>query len=331
MNWKRALAQGGRFTWLLSLSLVLGGPQAQAGTTADFPAGKSIAVFVGAAAGGPTDIGARILAGPMEKVLGTRVQVENRPGAGWQVSMTALARSKPDGYTIGFTVLPQAITLYLDPMRKAIFNQKSYEFLGMQVVDPGTVVVKASSPHRTLNNLVDAARANPWKIKVGAGGILSDDHLAILRLQRVADVKFSVVHFDGAAPTMNALLGGHLDAYFGNVGDTANQAKAGSVRVLAILGKEENRFLPGAKTAESQGWKLYSDSSRGLIAPAGVPKEIVRIFADAIKQAVDNEEHRKKMEEQSLTVRYMDPAQMAAYWAEMEEWVKPLVAEVKKE
>lgn len=303
-------------------------------SAADFPAkGKSVAMLVGSSAGGSTDVGARILAAAMEKELtatGTRIQVENKPGAGWQIGLTALARSRPDGYTIGFTILPQTITVYLDPERKAVFTRQAFQPLGMQVVDPGVIAVKANSPYKTLKDLVEAAKANPAKVKASATGILGDDHLAILQLQKLTDSKFAIVQFDGSAPSMTALLGGHTDVYFGNVGDTYPQFKAGEVRVLALMDDQENTLLPGVRTTFAQGIKLESSSSRGLSAPAGVPKEIVDILAETIKKAIANPEHLKKMEEQGLTVRYMDPARMEKYWSEMEEQIKPLMSIAKE-
>ena len=302
-------------------------------TAADFPAkGKSITMILGTSAGGSTDVGARILAAALEKDLaatGTRIQVENKPGAGWQIGLTALARSKPDGYTIGFTILPQTITNYLDPERKAVFERKSFQPLGMQVVDPGVIAVKATSPYKTLKDVIDAAKANPNKLKASATGILSDDHLAVLQLQKLTDTKFAIVQFDGSAKAMTALLGGHTDVYFGNVGDTFPQAKAGEVRVLAVLDDDESKFLPG-KTSFSQGIKLESSSSRGLSAPAGTPKEIVDFLAAAIKKAIADPEHTKKMDEQGLTVRYMEPTRMEKYWADMEEQIKPLMSIAKE-
>lgn len=306
---------------------------AAAAAAAEFPAqGKSITMIVGTSAGGSTDVGARILATALEKELaatGTRIQVENKPGAGWQIGLTALARSRPDGYTIGFTILPQTITNYLDPERKAVFERKSFQPLGMQVVDPGVIAVKASSPYKSLTDLVEAAKATPSKIKASATGILSDDHLAILQFQKLTGTKFAIVQFDGSAKAMTALLGGHTDVYFGNVGDTFPQAKAGEVRVLGVMDDDENKFLPG-KTTFSQGIKLESSSSRGLSAPAGTPKEVVDLLAAAIKKAIANEEHSKKMQEQGLTVRYMEPARMDKYWAEMEEQIKPLMSIAKE-
>jgi tripartite-type tricarboxylate transporter receptor subunit TctC len=304
-----------------------------AASAADFPVkGKSITMILGTSAGGSTDVGARILAAALEKELaanGNRIQVENKPGAGWQIGLTALARSRADGYTIGFTILPQTITNYLDPERKAVFDRKSFQPLGMQVVDPGVIAVKASSPYKTLKDVIDAAKATPGKLKASATGILSDDHLAVLQLQKLTDTKFAIVQFDGSAKAITALLGGHTDVYFGNVGDTYPQAKAGEVRVLGVMDDEESRFLPG-KTTFSQGIKLESSSSRGLSAPTGTPKEIVDFLAGVIKKAIADPEHMKKMEEQGLTVRYMEPARMEKYWAEMEEQIKPLMGIAKE-
>ncbi|MFB3817153.1 MAG: Bug family tripartite tricarboxylate transporter substrate binding protein [Candidatus Methylomirabilales bacterium] len=313
------------------LSLMLIAPAVA--PAADFPAkGKSITMILGTSAGGSTDVGARILAAAIERDLaasGTRIQIENKPGAGWQIGLTALARSRPDGYTIGFTILPQTITNYLDPERKAVFDRKSFQPLGMQVVDPGVVAVKASSPYKTLQDVIEAAKAAPGKLKASATGILSDDHLAVLQLQRLTGARFAIVQFDGSAKAMTALLGGHTDVYFGNIGDTFPQAKAGEVRVLGVMDDDESKFLPG-KTTFSQGIKLESSSSRGLSAPAGTPKEVVDALAAIIKKAVADPEHLKKMEEQGLTVRYMDPARMEKYWGEMEEQIKPLMSIAKE-
>ncbi len=310
----------------LALILALTGLFTAAGA-ANFPEkGKSITMILGTSPGGSTDVGARILAASMEKEWpGTRVQVENKPGAGWQIGLTALSRARTDGYTIGFTILPQTITNYLDPERKAVFTRKSFQALGMQVVDPGVIAVKASSPYKTLKDLVDAAKANPSKIKASATGILSDDHLAILQFQKLTGTKLAIVQFDGASPAMTSLLGGHTDAYFGNIGDSYTQFRVGEVRILAVMDPEENKILPGVKTTFSQGIKLVSSSSRGVSAPAGMSKEIVDVFAGAIKKAIADPEHTKKMEEQGLTVRYMDPVQMEKYWSEMEEQIKPLM------
>jgi tripartite-type tricarboxylate transporter receptor subunit TctC len=291
---------------------------------------KSLTLLLGASAGGSTDVGARLLAVPLERELGIKVQVENKPGAGWQIGMTALARAPKDGYTIGFLILPQVPATYLDPDRRAVFSRQSFQPLAMQVVDPGAIAVRADSPIKTIADLVKAAKENPGKLKASSNGILSDDHLAVLQFQRLTGTKFAIVQFDGSAPSMTALLGKHTDVYFGNIGDALPQARAGEVRILAIMDSEENKFTPGVPTLQSLGIKLHSSSSRGLVAPAGVPKEIVAVLTEALKKAINDETHVAKMEQQGLTLRYMDPDRFATYWSETEEQIKPLMAEAKQ-
>jgi tripartite-type tricarboxylate transporter receptor subunit TctC len=311
----------------LGMMLLQGGK----GAAADFPAkGRSISMMVTSPAGGSTDIGARLLAPIMEKGMpGSRVQVENKPGAGGQIGTTALALARPDGYTIGFIILPQAITMYLDPERKAVFTRKSFQPLGMHVVDPCVIAVKANSPYKTLRDLLDAAKAKPATLKASATGINGDDHLALLLVEKLANVQFATVQFDGSAPSMTALLGGHTDVYFGNIGDTVTQFKAGEIRILGLMDDEENKLIPGVKTMASMGIKLIMSASRGLVAPAGIPKEIVDFYADAIKKALATDEHAKKTEVQGLTIRYMDPVKFEAHWTGIEEQVKPLMSIAK--
>jgi len=140
---------------------------ASPGGAADFPQkGKAIQVLVGFAAGGSSDAGARILASGLEKELGASVLVVNKPGASGQIAYTALTQAKPDGYTLVNTNFPSSIISYLDPARKATYTRKSFEVLALHVIDPGLIAVKADSPHKTLKDLVEAAKANPKKVKI---------------------------------------------------------------------------------------------------------------------------------------------------------------------
>ncbi len=294
---------------------------------AEFPVkGRPINIIVGAAAGGPNDVAARLLAPLMEKELGTPVQVVNRPGAGWQVGTTELTRSKPDGYTIGYAPNPTIITLYLDPERKAVFGRKDIQTLAMHVVDPGAIAVRADSPYKNVKELIDAARAKPGTIKVSHGGIMGDDHLAILQLEKLAGVTFAVVGFDSSINGTTSLLGGHTDVQFDNVGTFPAYVKGGKLRVLGIMDKEESRYYPGVKTFEAQGYPLFSSSARAIIMPAGAPREIVMILSNAIKKAMEYPEHQKKMDELAFPLRYMDPDQTGAFWDQMEAQIKPLMA-----
>jgi tripartite-type tricarboxylate transporter receptor subunit TctC len=299
---------------------------------ASFPQkGKSIQMLVGFAAGGSTDVGARILAGGLEKELGTSVVVVNKPGASSQLAYTALSQSKPDGYTIGNTNFPSAVVSYLDPARKATYTRKSFELLALHVIDPGLFAVKADSPFKTLKDLVEAARANPKKIRISTTGVQSDEAFAILQFQKMSGAQFAMVHFSqGGAAAMIPFLGGKIEVYCGNVGDLLAQFKSGEVRILGIMDDEQSPFYPGVKTFEEQGYKLYDSSSRGFAAPAGTPKEVVDILSGAIKKVVATEEHKKRMADMGLTLRYMDSAQYAKYWNEYEAKIKELLPLTKE-
>ncbi|HEX9015284.1 MAG TPA: tripartite tricarboxylate transporter substrate binding protein [Chloroflexota bacterium] len=304
---------------------------AAAAPKAAFPEkGKSISMIVPFGAGGSTDIGARLLAAGMEKELGVSVQVINRGGAGSQTGLTELAGAKPDGYTIGFANLPTANLVYTDPDRKANFSAKSFQPIGSQVVDPSAIGVKADGPYKTLKDLVAAGKSKPGDVKLGSDGPMTDDHLGIFQLEKASGAKFANVAFDGAAPAMNALLGGHIDGSFGHVGDFLAQVKSGQVRVIAIADKEKSKYYPDAPTMTSEGFNIVNSSTRTLVAPAGVPKDAVDVLASAMKKAMDAPDHKQKMDDAGLTLRYQDPAQMATVWADMDKLAQSLVAEAKQ-
>jgi len=321
----------GRIATILALAGLIWAGSAPA-WAADFPQkGKTIQMFVGFAAGGSTDVASRILASGMEKELGTPVVVVNKPGASSQICYTALSQAKPDGYTIGNTSFPSLLVSYTDPVRKATYNRKSFSPLALHVIDPGLFAVKADSPFKTLKDLVDAARANPKKIRVTTTGIQSDDAFAVLQLQKITGAQFAMVHFaQGSAPGMTALLGGKIEVFGGNVGDLLSQLRSGEVRVLGIMDDKQSPFCPGVKTFEEQGYKLYSSALRGFSAPAGTPTEVLEVLSEAIKRVVATEDHKKRMVDMGLTLRYMDPARFAKIWGEYEETIKELLPLTKE-
>jgi tripartite-type tricarboxylate transporter receptor subunit TctC len=324
----------GRIAVVLAIiGLVLACPVLSSSSWAgDFPQkGKAIQVLVGWAAGGSTDAGARILAGGLEKDLGTSIVVVNKPGASGQIAYTALTQSKPDGYTIGTTNFPSAVVTYLDPARKATYTRKDFELLALHVIDPGLIAVKANSPFKTLKEVVEAAKANPKKVRISTTGIQSDEAFGILQFQKMSGAQFALVHFSqGIAPAMTAFLGGKIDVFCGNVGDLLSQFKSGEVRILGIMDDEPSPFYPGVKTFESQGYKLYSSASRGFAAPAGTPQQVVDVLSGAIKKVVATEDHKKRMADMGLTIRYMDPARYTRYWDEYEATLKELLPLTKE-
>jgi len=292
---------------------------------ADYPQkGKSIQMLVGNAAGGPTDLGARIMAAGLEKELGVPVVVVNKPGANGQIQLTQVASAKPDGYTFGTVNFPVTITGYLDPTRKATYNRKSFEPLALHVNDPNIFAVLAKSPYKTVKDLVEAAKAKPKTITVSSG-MRNDEQIGIVQLQKMTGAEFAQVSFtQGTAPSVVALLGGKIEVHCGHAADVLGHVKSGDVRVLGVMDDEDSPFLPGVKTFEAQGYKVYSASSRGYLMPAGTPKEILNTLSAAMKKVMATEEHKKKMAEMGLTLRYMDPTQLGKFWDDSEKMVKEL-------
>ncbi|MHB0871798.1 MAG: tripartite tricarboxylate transporter substrate binding protein [Chloroflexota bacterium] len=292
--------------------------------------GKAITMIVPFAAGGSTDVQARLMAPALEKEFGTPVQVANKAGAGSQVGITELTKAKPDGYTIGTTNMPSTLTTYMDPERKATYGRKDMQAVANVAVDPSVVAVAANGPYKTLKDLVDAAKAKPGQVKSGTAGIMSSQHVQSVMFAKATGVEFAHVHFDGGGPALTALLGGHIDVTMSQVGETLPQVKSGNIRILAVMDAEQSKFLPEVKTLEAQGYKVYADSSRGVSVPAGTPKEIVQLYSAALKKVANSDEFKKKMEDQGIAIRYMDTPEYEAYWTSYEEKIKPLLPDLKK-
>jgi tripartite-type tricarboxylate transporter receptor subunit TctC len=296
----------------------------QTGTSFPEP-GKAISIYVGFAAGGASDISARLLAVALEKQLGVPVQVVAKPGASSQIAMAALARSKPDGYTLGQGVFAPFLVTYLDPSRQASYTRKEFQAVAHYGFAAMVFAVKASAPYKTLKDLVEAARANPGKIRVGTSGILSNSHMMALALERTAGVKFSYVHFRGSGEGIPAVLGGHVEVGAFGFPESVPQHRSGALRILASTEKASDKILPDVKTFVEQGYAVTLTSANGLITPAGTPKAIVQVLSDAVKKAVETPEFRDKAKTMGLTPDYMDTAHFEAWWSNYEKEVRPMI------
>ncbi len=283
----------------------------------DFPR-RPIQMIVAFPAGGGTDVGARVAASLAEKDLGQSVLVVNKTGAGGQLGWTEASRARPDGYTLAFINLPGMNTIILDPERKALFGLDSFVPLINQVVDAGIIWVKGDSPYRTLADLIAAARKTPGKISACTTGILSDDHLAILMLNDAAKVDFRIVHFDGGAQQVTALLGGHVEVAFDNVGGgVVKRIQSGDARALAVMDTERSKFLPDVPTMVELGFpSVISSSSRGIAVPKGTPPAVIKTLEAAFAKAMANPEHIKRLEDVGLAVKVMVGDEYAKYYAD---------------
>lgn len=288
-------------------------------------ADRPVTLIVPWPAGGSTDQVGRLVASMLEEELDARVMVLNKPGASSQTGMTEFARSAPDAYTLALTSIPSTITPYLDPERKAIYSRQHIRQVANLTWDPEVVVVRADSKFKTLQDLIDSARSEPGQIRMASSGIQSDTHLAILLLQQASGVEFNTVHFGGSTEVTTALLGGHVDAAIHSGSGVLQQVRSGEFRALGVFDRQETEFFPGVKTLESQGYRLYWASSRGVSTPAGTPEDRVTRLANALRSGMDTADFAKKLKDMGQVGRYMGPMEYAEYWDEVEALAKPLI------
>jgi tripartite-type tricarboxylate transporter receptor subunit TctC len=292
---------------------------AAAGTAGaqNFP-NKPVQLMVAFPAGGGTDVAARILAAIAEKSLGQPIVVINKGGAGGQVGWTELVRQRPDGYYIGFINLPATNTVILDADRKAIFTEKDFTPIINQVLDPGVIWVRADSPYKTVQDLLEAAKKAPNTIRAATTGILSDDHLAILMTEEAAPgALFRMVHLEGGAVQLKEIMAGNVDVAFDNVGGIVTRVRTGEVRALAVMDEVRSKFLPDVPTMKELGFPtVISSSTRGIAGPKNMAEPIVTKLRDVLKKAVEDPDHVSKLEAQGLAIKVMVGDEYARYFAE---------------
>jgi tripartite-type tricarboxylate transporter receptor subunit TctC len=281
----------------------------------EFP-NKPIQMYVAFGAGGQTDIGARIVASIAEKEIGQPIVVVNKGGAGGQVGWTELSRQKPDGYSIGFINIPNLTMIIADPERQALFKADSFTPIVNQVLDPGLIWVRADSPYKTLADLMNAAKKSPGTIKAATGGLMGDDHIALLMLEEAASgAKFRLVHFPDLPAQLKEILAGNVDVAADNVGSLVKYVQGGQVRALAVLDTVRSKFLPDVPTAAELGYpKVVSSSTRGIVGPKGMDPKIVAKLRDVLIKAMANPEHISKMEEAGLGVKVISGAEFQTYY-----------------
>ncbi|TVQ35816.1 MAG: tripartite tricarboxylate transporter substrate binding protein [Geminicoccaceae bacterium] len=289
---------------------------------AEYPE-RPVRVIVPSPAGGSTDVGTRILADAIEAHLGQRWVIENRPGAGLLIGMQALADAEPDGYTLGYTHQPfLTVHIYVN---EADFTFDSFEPVALLVDDPNTVAVRVDSPFESLEDLIAAMRERPGEITFGDTGYLSDDHLVTVAIERAFGVEANAVHYDGSAPLRAAVLGGHVDVYVGNVGDTKVTYDEGQFRVLAVATEERIDAFPNTPTFRELGVDLVASSARGVSFPAGTPTAYADRMAEAIAAASQDEDYLRRMAEQGLAVRVLTREEYGAFQAQRMEFVRGLL------
>lgn len=261
----------------------------------NYPA-RPITLIVPFAAGGPTDIIARIVSDHMSKTLGQQIVIENVVGAGGTTASTRAMRAAPDGYTIIMGHMgthAAAVPLY---PKLAYHPIKNFDTIGLAAGTPVLIVAKKDFPAKDLKEFVAYVKANTDKINMAHAGVGSVSFTSCLLLNALMDVKPTAIPFQGTGPAMNALIGSQVDYMCDQVVNLVPQIQAGNIKAYAIGTPERNPALPNVPTTKEAGLPKFDVSAwNALFAPKGTPKEALDKLSDALSKALDDEGVRKRL------------------------------------
>ncbi len=288
---------------------------------------KPITFIVPYAAGGSSDTRSRQLAQHMSETLGVPVVVENRPGASGNIGTSQIARSKPDGYTIGLgNFAPMAInkSLYGDTLP----YDPEKDIQPIALIERGGMVlaVNTQSPYQSAEELLKDARANPDKLNYASTGAGGASHLISELFKQRAGFEAIHVPYRGGAPAVNDLMGGNVDMYLELASLFIPHLKAENprIRALAISTEERIPALPDLPTFKELGIDLVGSNWFGVVAPAGIPEDVLNTLNDAVNKALQNPEYRKVVETQGAEVAGGTPEEFkqfikneSALWGEL--------------
>jgi tripartite-type tricarboxylate transporter receptor subunit TctC len=276
-----------------------------------YPA-KTITLVVGFGPGGNADIVARIVAQKMTDTLGQPIVVENRGGAGGLLANDSVAKAPPDGYRL--SLISGAFTAQAAALPKLPFDpQKDFTWVSTLISYPLVVVVPAESPHKTLDDMIKFAQANPKKLNYPSPGNGSLFHLATEVFSSAAGIEMTHVPFRGGAQQLTELLGGRLDVMFDTLAVVQPQLKAGKLRALAVTSTKRMPQLPGVPAVAEKIPGYEASSFLGIAGPAAMPETIVQLLNKATASVLANPELKQRFAELGGDAWAGTPAEMGNY------------------
>jgi tripartite-type tricarboxylate transporter receptor subunit TctC len=302
---------------LLAAALIAAPAQAQDLGT------QPIRMIVGVAAGGATDVTARMIAQKMSDSLGVAVVVENRPGAFFEAAYREVTRATPDGHTL---FMISASTTVAQPVRKD-FPYDIRKLAPISEVSKGPFILTSRKGlnFKTVNDLIAYGKANPGKLSFGSGGGAGSSlSLATQLLRLRAGIQIVDVPYKGAANALTDVLGEHIDAMFDALPVEVPQVKAGAVSGLAVTSAQRSPALPQVPTMTESGLKDFEAYNYfGLLATPGTPKPIIDKLHDAVVKAVASPDVVSEFEKQGMAPASGTPEDFAKMLVEdLERWAK---------
>ena len=275
---------------------------------------KPIRMIVPYPPGGGTDIFARLLAAKLSPALGQQVVIEQRPGAGGVIGADVAAKAVPNGYTL---LIGQASNLAINQhlMSKLPYDPlKDFAPITLIATSPGLLVVHPSLPIRTVKDLVALARSKPGTINYASAGNGSPGHLAAAYFNKVAHIDLLHVPYKGATPAMTDVIAGHASLYFTSPVAAQPYVQSGRLRQIAVTSAQRFPPLPYVPSIAEAGYPDFDITSWwGLLAPAGIPRDIVaRLHTESVT-ALNAAEMKERLAAQGALVVTNAPDQFASY------------------
>jgi tripartite-type tricarboxylate transporter receptor subunit TctC len=275
---------------IVSLLLATG----MASVAQEFPI-KTVRIVVPYAAGGITDIVARLLAQQLGERWGQQVIVDNKPGANAQIGAELVLRAPPDGYTL---LVSADTTFVMNPHlhRDAKYDPLT-EFAPISGLgsSPQALVVNPETPLKTVADLIEFGKAHPGQLNYGTFGLGSSGHLNIEMLRMMTGARFTPVHYRGAAPAISDLLGGHIQFMIVSVGLVADMVQTGKLRALAIGSDKRLAQFPDTPTLAENGLNGFERGSwYGLVAPKGTPPDVIKKISEDTEAVFNDPAFQKK-------------------------------------
>lgn len=279
-------------------------------------------IVVGYAAGGGTDITARVIAQWLSERLGQQFVVENRPGASTNIATEFVVRSAPDGYTLFLSTAANSINT-------SYFDKLSFDFVkdmapvGAIMRVPLVLVVNPSLPVKNVKELIEHCKANPKKLNFGSGGAGGPDHMAgeYFKLATGADVQH--VAYRGLSPALTDLIGGQIQMVFSTTSAAVQHIKGGKLKPLAVTSPARSEALPDVPTMAETLRGFEANQWYGLNAPRGTPPEIIAALNKEVLAAQADEKLKVKLAELGGEPMRMTPSEFGKFIAEdTERWAK---------
>jgi len=258
---------------------------------------KPIKLIVPFPPAGGTDVLSRSIAEKISAATQWVIVIDNRPGAGGNIGLEAAAKSPPDGYTIA---MGQTANLAVNPALYAAMPfdpLKDFAPIALVSSQPLILVVAASSPYKSLKDVLDAARAKPGQLNMGSPGNGTIGHVGGELFQRRAGVKFTHIPYKGAGAVVTDLMGGSVDLYFANTQSVDALVKGGRLRALAVTSPQRLKTLPNVPTIAESGFAGFEAATwSGLVAPRGTPQPIIDRLNAEVAKALANPDLIAKLE-----------------------------------